>query len=235
MTGRRQPAPPPFQRAELLKRGPSLFQPDVWKVWPEGAEPTVWKTFRDRPAWARTTVCRFITRREAGNLRALRGLDGVPQFLGQPDPWTVEMTWLEGAVLPNDKRGHALDEAFFDDLSALVAEIHARGLNHGDLRRKNVMRDPQSNAPVLIDFAQSMNARRPFAVFSRLFFATARRVDAVRIIRLKKWYLGEEQLADEERRLFRHPPWYMRLGRGFRRGLYRPLKHWSRARRGRVQ
>lgn len=226
---RPQPPPPrgldPQARVRLLKAASSYLQPDVWRIDPPGGAPgEIWKSFAARPAWMRATIGRWLTAREASNLEAVRGIRGLPEHLGRPDPWTLRMTLLDADPVPEVKHGGDLDPAFFEDLEALVAAIHARGLNHGDIRRKNLMRRRGDGGPALVDFAQSFNIRRGFRPLVRIVLRTARTIDRQKLLKLKSWYLGRPCLTDEELAELDAPPWHLRLGRFARKGLYKPLK-----------
>ncbi|MBX3729025.1 MAG: phosphotransferase [Candidatus Sumerlaeia bacterium] len=216
---------PPVKGAEPLKISDSWLQPDVWAF---GTAPDrrVWKTFRRSPWFLRHTVGRVVTAREARNLRLLEGLPRIPRLLARPHPWTIEMSFLDAEGLPD--RGEAGQPAadFFAELERLVAEMHARGLNHGDLRRLNLMRLRGSGEPCLIDFAQSMWSPSPHSLFHRLILRRAFRVDRLKLLKLKKWYLGWEGLTEVERADLAAIPWYLSLGRGLRGNIYSPIMDW---------
>ncbi|MEQ8819755.1 MAG: hypothetical protein RLY93_05880 [Sumerlaeia bacterium] len=229
----RQPTPP-APGAELLKAGASATQPDVWKLPADRLQPDrVWKTFRESPAPLRATVCRWIAQREGRNLQHLQGLPGVPEFLGFPEPWTVEMTWLSAEPVPETKTGHGLGRDYFDELDRLIRAIHARGLNHGDLRRRNLMRHARTGAPVLVDFAQSLAfpPQRQGWIGRRVFLHAAH-VDRLTFLKLKRWYLGETALSAEESEELAAQPASLRFGRLLKKGVYRRYKHW---RQGKVR
>ena len=73
-----------------------------------------------------------MVNREARTLARLAGLDGVPHLISMPEPTTLEMTWLDAEPVPESKHHPAIDARYFDELARLVAELHARGINHGD-------------------------------------------------------------------------------------------------------
>lgn len=219
---------PPLAGSILLKAAHSPLQPDVWKVYGKDG-PKVWKTFRESPSLLRRTICRWIAAREARNLRLLEGMDGIPRLISMPEPWTIEMTWLNAEPLPEVKQ--SLPQAYFIRLDAMLSEMHSRGLNHGDLRRKNLLRDTETGEPRLLDFAQSLYGSTQSSLYFKIIVQRAFEIDRLKLLKLKKWYLGGAALTDEERRDLAAIPLHLRAGRFLRKRLYRPLKHW-RTRKG---
>lgn len=230
---------PPAANATLLRAGRHVLAPDVWRI--DGAAgingaadgsvaPRVWKTFRARPWWLRATMGRWMVAREARTLARLEGLDGVPHLIGTPEPATLEMTWLEAEPVPEVKHHPAIDTRYFAELQRLVAALHGRGVNHGDLRRKNLMRHPVTGSPQLVDFTQSMAIDRAPGRWLR---TTLIRVDDTRLLKMKRWYLGDEALTPDERATLDAQPWWIRAGHGLRKGLYRPLRRLMMGRKNR--
>jgi len=215
--------------AVLLKAGYTFTQPDVWIV---GEEPDrrVWKTFRATPPWARRSVGAWLARREARNIRQLDGMANVPRLIGMPEPWTVEMSYLPSEPVREDKRESGIGPEYFIRLEAMIAEMHRRGMNHGDLRRKNLLRDPVTGEPCLVDFAQSLIARNPDSLFGRIVLRRAFHVDRIKLLKLKRWYLGKQALAPGEQQEIDQVPFHLRFGRFLRREVYRPFKHWRQGR-----
>jgi len=222
----RQPTPPQ-SGAVLMKAGPSLIQPDVWLLHGESG-PSVLKTFRERPAWVRRTVCAWLIAREVRNLRALDGIPGIPRLLARPRPWTLEMTYLDAAPLPEKRSVRTLGADFFAGLDRMINAIHARGLNHGDIRRKNILSHRSDGSPCLVDFAQCLSGGTRPNPLMRVVLREAQKIDDYKYSKLKAWYLGEDSLTAAELAAWKRPPLHLRLGQFLRRGVYRPLKRWRR-------
>lgn len=221
---------------QVLKAGRGPVQPDVWvMVGPDGT-PFVRKSWaRKAPLW-RWLFGRRLARREGRIIAALEDLPGLPRFLGHPDPWTVDMSLLDAEPVPEEKHGTALDALYFARLSELLAAMHRRGINHGDLRRKNLLRAPgDPSTPRLVDFTQCLHFTPPVRGWRRWVLGQAQRVDRVTLLKLKRWFLGPEALDAAERAELAAVPWHLRLGRLLRGRVYRPVKHLLRGgrRRGR--
>jgi len=115
-------------------------------------------------------VARWMMARERRALQRLHGLAGVPQLeepcTSAPDSsscGTLVRTWIDGAPL---SEARALPEDFFDNLDALVAALHARGVCHNDLHKEQNVLVGADGWPWLVDFQlASVHARatRTFA------------------------------------------------------------------------
>jgi hypothetical protein len=143
------------------------------------------------------------------------------------------MSFLDAEELPDRGDADQPGPDFFAELDRLVAEMHARGINHGDLRRLNLLRLRGSGEPCLIDFAQSMWSPSPHSLFHRLILRRAFRVDRLKLLKLKKSYLGHDALTEVERAELAAVPWYLRLGRLLRANLYSPTMDWVERRQKR--
>ncbi|MDX2175156.1 MAG: hypothetical protein SF028_01680 [Candidatus Sumerlaeia bacterium] len=204
----------------LLKRGRTVGHPSIW-VEERPTGPVLVKTWEERPRWERATLGRWLAGREAAALRAAAGIPGVPGLFGRPMPWRIEMELLAGTPFPTRHREGKLPPAYFDRLWAALAEMHRRGVNHGDVRRKNLLvLGAGRDEPGLFDFTQSLLRSGPAALAWSLLVA----VDRVRFLQLKRESCSDG-LAPEELREWEARPWFTRLGHWLRARVYRPLKH----------
>lgn len=219
--------PPPSDAplpVRLLKASEGIGKPSIWIVDLNGT-PRVWKTWASRPGWERRTLGRRLAHREGRIIRALSGLEGFPTFLGHPHPWTLEMSLLDAEPVPEIKHGDALTPLYFDRLWAALSAMHQRGINHGDLRRKNLLRAPgDPNTPRLVDFTQSMHVPPPGSFPWSWFLSEAIRIDRVTFLKLKRWYTGPDSMTEVERQDALSIPWHLRVGRFFRQFCYRPVR-----------
>lgn len=142
--------------AERLQQGTGR-KPDVWLV--RGDEPPfVVKDFAARAPWLRATLGRWLIAREVRAYRALAGHPDVPRLLGRIDAYAFALEHRPGRRLSRQRAGE-LPPDFLARLARAVAEMHARGVVHLDLRhRSNVLVDA-SGAPVLVDFASAVCLR----------------------------------------------------------------------------
>ncbi len=120
--------------------------------------PFVVKDFAGRAPWLRATLGRWLVGRELRAYRALAGHPAVPRLLGRLDAYAFALEYRPGRRLSR-QRAAELPPDFLPRLAHAVAEMHARGVVHLDLRhRSNVLADA-AGAPVLIDFASALCLR----------------------------------------------------------------------------
>ena len=107
------------------------------------------------PLWSRG-VARALARREARALKAVLGIEGVPQLIAS-DRNGLTRTWMDGTPL---HLARPSDATWFEDAERLLSELHARGVTHNDLAKpQNWLALPDGKAGV-IDFQLAMLHRR---------------------------------------------------------------------------
>ena len=156
------------------------------------------KDFGDKSWWVRL-LGRLQIWTEQRAYRRLDGVDGVPRYFGRVDPYALAIEYIDGrplGILP-DRAHDGADR--FERLSRIVADIHARGVVHWDLRaRRNVLIRPDGRLFV-VDFAGAMTLR-PGGFLHRMLF---RRFCATDRSALLKWKdILEAGPWTEEERLF---------------------------------
>lgn len=143
----------PDRILQVLKRG-RRRNPDVYLVQGD-AGPVVVKDFTPRGWVMRRWLGPWLMRRELDAYAQLEGHPAVPRVLGVLDEHAFAVEYRPGERVSRRLRGRVPAD-FADQLAAAVAEMHARGVAHLDLRhRSNVLAD-EKGRPVLIDFASAM-------------------------------------------------------------------------------
>lgn len=118
---------------------------------PNSGERVIIKDLRGRSLWFRLLYGRHVLRREWKVLRALSGVEGVPRVVGRPHPDVLVMEQVSGTSLA--KIGAVqLEQETVARLENLMANLHARGVTHGDLHADNILIDDAGNVH-LIDWA----------------------------------------------------------------------------------
>lgn len=152
------------------------------------------KDYRSCPWPWRWTYGRTMVRREAAIYRALRGLPGIPEYVGRIDGLAFVIERIDGRELGTFPPG-GLPPGFLDHLEETVKAMHGRGVIHGDLRqRRNILAGP-GGRPYLIDFASGVRLGADFPLFRWLQIP-----DLSAIAKLKAKH-APDTLTAEERRL----------------------------------
>lgn len=183
---------PLLRREDLARRATRVLEagegrdPVVLLV-RDGDREIVVKDYAPRSFFVRELVGRLMIRREARAYRALAGHPSVPRFFGRIDAHALAVEYRPGRRMSRKLAG-AVPRDFLERLAGAIADMHARGVAHLDLRhRTNVLVD-EAGAPVLIDFASAV-CFRPGGLGARLFLPLFAAVDRGA---LRKW---QERLA----------------------------------------
>ena len=181
----------------------------------------VWKDAGAQP-WAFRIFFGAVLRREARALLALSSMPEVPALIGMVGRHGFVMEKMVGVRLPRRKHG-GLSAEFFRTLKSALRRMNDLGVVHGDLRRKNILYDPETEQPVLVDFGTAIVARENSSWLRWSCWRKTRRVDRVRFAKMKEYYLPGS-LSEGERAWLAEAPWYYRLGSLIRSQIYRRLK-----------
>jgi hypothetical protein len=230
-----EPVPPtvPLDRSTLatvpwkrIHRARSLTQATIWSLEWNGQRIAV-KDFGKSRSWlARRVIGPWTIRKEARIHRLLERdgetFAGAPRMFGVIEGPALLMERMPVKRLPKMKTGTVPAE-FFDALDRLLAEMHARGVAHGDLRRKNIVLD-EHGAPRLIDFTTAV-ACPPRSLWPRTaLFRMMTKVDRIAALKMRLSFFPETPLTDEQRALLENRPFPLRVGQFYRQRLYRPFK-----------
>lgn len=178
----------------LGKQGP--FRPTV-RLLEHGGRSWVAKDYRACTPLYRWTVGAWNLRRERAALERLADVEGVPHVEARVGRWILVLTHFQGRDIGKADKARQ-DEAFFADLSRIVAEMHARGVVHLDLRqRRNILIRPDGRAAV-IDFGAALclppGGRR---------FSSLARIDDSGVLKYRRRARPGSLTPEEEDRLSR--------------------------------
>jgi serine/threonine protein kinase len=126
-----------------------------------------------------------LLRREAAVYAELGGIEGVPRSFGLLDGRYLLLEHIPGPSY-RAHEPHVTDrERFFAQLLATLRAMHAAGVAHGDLKRKDNIIVGPGERPYLIDFGIARRLGRGPSRLRRWWFEHARQGDYNAWIKLK--------------------------------------------------
>jgi len=120
-------------------------------------------------------------------LKRLKGIEGIPEYLGRPTRNSLKMASVPGVPLDKMKRGE-LSERCFRRLKDLLLQIHRMGVAHGDLHMRNILID--GDRPYVIDFSTAY-VRGRLPLLDRQIFNLVVQLDMERLFKIEKTFFGK--------------------------------------------
>jgi len=137
---------------------------------------------------AKNPIVRWLGRlqlaREVSAYRRLEGVPGVPKFHGRLDRDAIAMEYVGGIRLPKVHHRMGGVPRVAERLKALLADIHANGVIHGDLRSRDNFLVTRGGDLYVIDFSSAAVFRRG-SLMSRLLFKRLRRAEERALLKWK--------------------------------------------------
>jgi hypothetical protein len=160
-------------------------QRNVWKGEIRVENGWIEKDYGAAPFFSRL-YGRICLHYEAVALRRLKGLKGVPAYLGRPTRNSIRMTRLPGIPLDKLKMGE-LSERCFHRLKDLIHLMHRGGVTHGDLHMRNIL--IHEDQPSIIDFSVAY-VRGRLPILDKEFFRIFVLLDLERLYKIEKVFFG---------------------------------------------
>lgn len=113
--------------------------------------------------------------REYRAYQRMRGLTGVPRCLGMVAGRHLVLELIHGQ--PYREAEIADRDSFFAELLAILRAFHARGVAHGDLKKKSNLVVTGDGRPCVLDFGATVLYREGLHPFNHWMFAYARQLD----------------------------------------------------------
>lgn len=128
---------------------------------------------------------RSLLKREHAVYARLDGIPGIPRSFGLVRDECLAIEFVAGPSL-REHEGRITDrEAFFAKLLATVQAMHAAGVAHGDLKRKDNIIVGPGERPYLIDFGIATRRSARSALFNRTVFEPLMQMDLNAWVKLK--------------------------------------------------
>jgi predicted Ser/Thr protein kinase len=206
-----------LKKIHLIHGAHSTSQADIWLVERQGKQCVLRDYSKPRP-WFLRLLCRWALRRETQVHRLLQGVPGIPEMFEILDRDRYLIEYIEGKPLSTWRETSPGLETI-RQLEVIIREMHKRRVAHGDIRNKNILIAPDGR-PYLIDFSTAWWGttwwRRPLFRFYRM-------LDRQRLA-ISKVKFAPTLMNEEEKNLVNTPPFYLRLGRFYRHGLYQFIR-----------
>ena len=172
-------------------------RPDVLLIEIDG-EQAVLKDFSHSDRGFSHLIGPLLVFREVRSLRRLDDVVGIPRLIRQVNRQSFLLEAID-ATPASQLRNCGYPQSFFDRMAALLDEMHAHGVAHGDLRSAGNTLIDRDLQPWLVDFVASVHQGSRWNLPARWFFRQFIEVDHGAILKLKL-RLSPELLTDEERR-----------------------------------
>lgn len=137
--------------------------------------------------------------REHEAYRRLAGLEGFARCHGLFSGRFLVLDYVEGTDFRHGKIQQA--EVFFASLLRIIESMHARGVAHGDLKRKDNLRIDSLGRPVILDLGTAVLRREHGGWANRRLFEFARQTDLNAWVKLK--YGGYANVTVQDQRYLR--------------------------------
>lgn len=181
----------------VLKNGP-WGKADILALG-EGGTDVILKDFSSKSPLVRWFGSRQL-RHERRALRRLQGIEGIPAVLGEIPPCGLLLQRMPGSAITRWRRRRPEEIVpMLERLEALVNRIHAHGIAHLDLRKRDNILVSDDGRPGVIDFNASV-LFRPGSLAARIVFPWLRRLDRAALLKWRSLLLPGQLTPSERRR-----------------------------------
>jgi hypothetical protein len=155
-----------------------------------------------RGVWPWRYLGEAAIRREYAIYSLIADVPGVPRCIGLIGHKQLVLEYLEGGTFR--KREHDVENwnRFFDLLLETIRSIHARGVAHGDLKRKDNLIVGPGEQPFIVDFGVASVERSGWTPWSNAAYRWMRQYDYNAWVKLKT-RRQREPLTAEDAALYR--------------------------------
>lgn len=154
-----------------------------------------------RGPWPWRRLGEAAIRREREIYRRIAGVPGVPRCLGLLGSRMLVLEHVDGGTFRSRERGIEDWQRFFDRLLETIRGLHAAGVAHGDLKRKDNILVAADERPYVVDFGVASVERRSSVPGANAVFRWMRQYDYNAWVKLK-YRRRTDALAPEDAALY---------------------------------
>ena len=164
----------------------------------------------DLSPWITRPIAKLLLARELRALRALEGLEQVPQLVASGPSFLVR-TWLDRRPM---QEGGAHEIAYHDQARRLLSKVHRRGVAHNDSAKEPNWLVLEDETPALIDF--QLASYKPKRT---IMWRIAAREDLRHLLKHKRTYCPDH-LSSRESLILNTPAWPSRMWKSTGKRVY---------------
>jgi len=158
---------------------------------------------------------RHMLRHEYAAYQQLGDFSGVPECHGLVDGQYLVLEYVQGRTI---RKKRPLDEdEFHSKLFGYIREMHARGVAHMDLKRKDNLLVKTDESPCILDFGAAVIKRKGLHLFNQYRFNLGRQFDYNAWIK-HKYHDRMDEISVLDRKYYR--PTWLEIVAGFIKSLY---------------
>lgn len=191
-----------YSLAELRAHATIVFRqgggsrPDVLLIEIDGHK-AVLKDQGGADKWFAALIGPILNWRECKALRKLSAVSYIPDLLAVPDRRSFLMSYYHSEQVTRLDTISPDWPEFFDKLKAAIAEMHAAGVAHNDLRNPTNTLVTPAGEPVLVDLVACFCRGQNWNVLNHWLFDKFAKVDQSSITKIKT-RVAPELLSDNE-------------------------------------
>lgn len=198
-----------LKKVTLLHRGRNITKANIYECLYNGQR-VILKDYKDRNFFIKATIGRWFISREFRIYKILNGISGIHQAIGQTDPFSLLLDYIDGKLLSERPR-EPLSPSVFASLKTIIQKIHQRDVACGDIHRRDILMTDSGDI-FLLDFATGWRKGHRFNIFSHFIFKKLLSLDWLAFYRMRERYTGLAP-SQEEQKIFQDILKYYRLGR----------------------
>ncbi len=122
-----------------------------------------------------SSMCRWFLRREYRVYQRLTGIKGIPHCYGFFAGRFLVLEYIDSKTMRQASLGNR--QVFFDEMFEIIESIHARGVAHGDLKRKDNILVREGMHPCILDFGVAAVKKDGLHPFNHFWYRFAKQHD----------------------------------------------------------